>query len=109
MITDISFQTIAIIYKIEALEMDNPFTKEQRDELITIMDEVEKLKVVGGNPIKIFKKYKLLEKQYIDKYNSWGGKYERLNKKLRNYEEKYIPYFEEFKEKFNELKRKVKL
>ena len=107
----ITFQNIAMLFKIEALEEDNPFTKEQRNELITIMDEVEKLKS-SGNPYKVastFKKYKSLEKQYINKYNAWGGKYERLNRKLREYEDKNIPYFEQFKEKFHELKTRLKL
>jgi hypothetical protein len=106
-----SFENIAMLYKLEALEEDNPFTKKQRNELITIMDDVEKLKMTSS-PIKaaqIIKKYKSLEKQYLDKYNSWGGKHERLNKKLRAFEDKSIPYFEEFKDKFNELKKKMRL
>lgn len=100
-----------MLYKIESLEEDNPFTKEQRNELISIMDEVEKLKITS-NPIKFaqtIKKYKALEKQYLDKYNAWGGKYERLNKKLREYEDKNIPYFEQFKDQFNKLKLRMGL
>ena len=107
----INFENIALLYKFEALQEDNPFSKEQREELVNIMDEVETLEITT-NPVraaKTIKKYKSLEKQYLDKYNSWGGNYGRLNKTLREFEDKSIPYFEQFKNKFNELKNRMKL
>ena len=100
----IDFPTIAMMYKLEAVQEDNPFTDEQRGKLISIMDKVEKLKPLK-NPFqaaRTIQKYKSLESQYIEKFDSCGGSSDRLNKTLRAYEDSNIPPINEFKEKFKE-------
>ena len=84
-----NFDTISMLYKLEAMEEDNPFLPEQRNELVEIMMEVDKLSENTMNPIKIanmIKTFKSLEKKYIELFEKYGGNADRLNKKLREYE-----------------------
>lgn len=107
----IDFITIAMIYKLEAMQEDNPFTTAQRNELVRIMDKVELLKITQ-NPVKAvqtIQKYKKLEGEYLKKFNSWNGNGDRLNASLRAYENSNMPLINEFKEKFKELKKRFNL
>lgn len=107
----IDFKAISMMYKIEALQEDNPFTYDQRFDLCSIMDRVENLKI-ASNPVKAFStvhKYKALEKEYLDKFNSWNGNSNRLNKTLRDYEDSNIPMINEFKSKIENLKKRFNL
>lgn len=107
----IDFPTIAMLYKLEAMQEDNPFTEEQRNKLISIMDGVAELKPIK-NPLQAARtihKYKSLEQQFISKFDEWGGNSERLNKSLRAYEDSNIPLINEFKEKFTQLKKRFNI
>lgn len=107
----IDFPTIAMIYKLEAMQEDNPFNQYQRDELLEIMDKVSALKM-AKTPVKAvhtIQKYKKLEGEYLKKFNAWNGNGDRLNEALRAYENANIPLINEFKEKFTQLKKRFNI
>lgn len=66
------------IYKEEAINPENPFTEEQRNELLKIAENAEE-KSKGINNLK---KFGLLLAEYDSKFQEYGGDMDRLEYKI---------------------------
>jgi len=79
-----NFEQMALLYKLEVMEEDNPFSDKDKKVLLGIMEDIEKL-TFTRNPIKIAQsiiKYKKLETDFLNKFEQYGGNCPRLQDKI---------------------------
>ena len=68
------------VYKMQAIDPENPFTEEQRNDLLEIAETAEKKS--EGSKLKNLKKLGLLLQEYDTKYEHYGGDMDILNEKI---------------------------
>ena len=83
---NIALANIFLTFKFEAMNEENPFTKEQRDILIAIIAGVEDLRFNPKNPFTFAKNLKKAEGafgEYERLFKLWGGNHARLLEKMQ--------------------------
>jgi SMC interacting uncharacterized protein involved in chromosome segregation len=105
----ISFENIGLLFQLETLREENNFTQRQKDELLSISSKISNLKSGLRCISSSAKEYKLLESEYIQKFESYNGDIEGFNSRFREFESNSIPYIKQAKEAINGLKNKLRL